>query len=144
MLCVFRNTTTRTYPRTSSATSGPCQMDSCRISRADTLASSSTCTRSSPTLPSAESPCFAHTLISPIDHKSLTPHTTYILLMFLHTKPKNLCFICTTNLGPCPLISLCFYPSGVTQNCVWAVLELAEVEKRKVRSKAKRAKTFSS
>ena len=60
---IVRNTTTRTYLRTSSATSVPCREDTCRILHAVTLASSSTCTLSSPTPLSVKSPCFAHTSI---------------------------------------------------------------------------------
>lgn len=87
----IRNTTTRTYLRTSSATSVPCRKDICRILHAATLASSSTCTLSSPTLLSVKSPCFAH---------------TSILLISLLTSPTIYClFFCITK-NQCSSVSL--------------------------------------
>ena len=60
---LLRNTTIRTYPSMSSATSAPCRKGTSPTLRAVILACSSTCTLSSPTHYSAGSPCFGRTLI---------------------------------------------------------------------------------
>ena len=66
----LRNTTTRTCLRMSGAMSAPCQKDTSCTLHAVTLACSSTCTLSSPTHLSAESPCSGRTLIFVIKPKS--------------------------------------------------------------------------
>ena len=68
----LRNITTRTYLRMSGAMSAPCQKDTSCTLHAVTLACSSTCTLSSPTHLSAESPCSGRTLIFVIEPNTLT------------------------------------------------------------------------
>ena len=69
-VCVssLRNIIIKTCPKMSGATLAPCQKDTSRTLHAVTLACSSTCTLSSPTHPSAKSPCFGRTLILMTDH----------------------------------------------------------------------------
>jgi len=67
----------------SGATSAPCRKDTSRILHVVTRACSSTCTLSSPTHPSAKSPCFGRTLTSTIDPNQ---PTTTIFIPVLHIK----------------------------------------------------------
>lgn len=92
-VCVFssliRNIIIKTCPKMSGATSAPCQKDTSRTLHAVTLACSSTCILSSPTHPSAKSPCFGRTLILMIDH-SITHHLLYRRCIYLKCHPKCL------------------------------------------------------
>ena len=91
---LIRNIIIKTCLKTSGATSAPCQKDTSRTLHAVTLACSSTYTLSSPTHPSAKSPCFGRTLILMIDH-SITHYLLYRLCIYPKCHPKYLSCCCS-------------------------------------------------